>query len=106
MNHNVGIRARVHVNQHIIRANGKRPAEEAEPCLTVKSSRANLYAFVAVLLDENGNEAARVVYDPVGLDCGAKCYIETHNGVRLENMNGEEEYKRYQELGGTVCPTT
>tara|TARA_R110000787_G_scaffold134333_2_gene246707 strand:+ start:198 stop:512 length:315 start_codon:yes stop_codon:yes gene_type:complete len=95
----------IHVNQHVIRANSKRPVEEAEPCLTVKSSReGNRYAYKVAILDENGKEVARVVYDPVGLSCGSKCYIVTHNGVRLENMNGEEESKRYQDLGGTVCP--
>jgi len=75
----------VHVNQHKIRANKKRPAGEAEPVLTVKTYKDNRYATEAVIRDENGREVARVVYRPhKPLGCGAHCWIETQLKVDVE----------------------
>jgi hypothetical protein len=68
----------IHVNQHVIKANFKRPVEEAEPCLTVKTYKNNQYAREAIIRDSEGREVARVVYRPdKPLSCGAHCWIET-----------------------------
>jgi hypothetical protein len=70
----------IHVNQHVIRRNGKTGGRA--PCLTVKSGKSNTYAHEAIILDAEGNEAARVVYRAdKPLSCGAKVWIETQNGV-------------------------
>ena len=70
----------VHVNQHRIKSNKKTGA--IEPVLTVKTYRDNRYANDAIILDQNGNEVARVVYRPnKPLSCGAHCWIETQNIV-------------------------
>jgi len=73
----------IHVNQHIIKSNRKH--QKSEPVLTVKTYKSNDYAHEAVILDEDGNEVARVVYRPhKPLSCGAHVWIETHNQVQLE----------------------
>ena len=70
----------IHVNQHIIRRNGK--TGEREPVLTCKSGRSNTYAHEAIIRDVEGREVARVVYRPDHpLACGAKVWIETANSV-------------------------
>ncbi len=79
----------IHVNQHVIKANRKH--SKNDPVLTVKGYRggnkthtSNLYAHEAILLDEAGNEVARVVYRPNDpLPCGAQVWIETENEVSL-----------------------
>jgi hypothetical protein len=72
----------IHVNQHVIKANRKRPVEEAAPCLTVKTYKSNDYANEAIIRDSNGLEVARVVYRPhAPLSCGAHCWIETNLSV-------------------------
>lgn len=62
---------RIHVNQHVIRANRKHG--EHEPPLTIKTSRANTRA------DEVRVEGpSTVVYSPDRpLACGARVWIET-----------------------------
>ncbi len=73
----------IHVNQHIIKANTKNGTDE--PCLTVKTYKDNRYTSAAVILDKDGNEAARIVYSPhKPLSCGARCWIETQNEVEVE----------------------
>lgn len=70
----------IHVNQHIIRSNKKTGTRE--PCLTIKTYKTNVYAHEAVILDDRGEEVAKVVYDPdKPLSCGARCWIETKNEV-------------------------
>ena len=70
----------IHVNQHIIRRNGK--TSEREPVLTCKCGRHNTYAHEAIIRDAEGREVARVVYRPDHpLSCGAKVWIETTNSV-------------------------
>lgn len=67
----------VHVNQHVIRANGKTGARD--PVLTVKRGRTNEYAH-EVLIDG----PCKIVYSPdKPLSCGAKVWIETQSGVQL-----------------------
>ena len=70
----------IHVNQHIIRKNTKN--KTSDPCLTVKTYKDNRYAHEAIIIDDNGNEVAKVVYSPhKPLSCGARCWIETQNEV-------------------------
>ena len=50
--------------------------------LTVKSYKDNKYTHEAVILGDDGEEVARVVYRPSKpLSCGAHCWIETKNKV-------------------------
>jgi hypothetical protein len=76
----LGVMARtiIHVNQHIVRKNGKTGSRD--PVLTVKQGRKNTYATAAEVLGP-----CRVVYSPdCPLSCGAKVWIETDAEVRLE----------------------
>lgn len=67
----------IHVNQHVIRRNGKTGSRD--PVLTVKQGRKNTYATAAEVLGP-----CRVVYSPDDpLSCGAKVWIETDAEVRL-----------------------
>ena len=75
----------IHVNQHVIKANKKRPLDETEPVLTVKTYKSNRYAKDAIIRDSDGQEVARVVYRPhKPLSCGAHCWIETQLDVDTE----------------------
>ena len=79
----------IHVNQHVIRKNIK--YKTSEPCLTVKTYKDNRYAHEAVILDLEGKEVAKIVYRPhEPLSCGARCWIETQNTVKVV-MEGENE---------------
>ncbi len=73
----------IHVNQHVIRSNGKEAdADRHEPPLTVKTYKENRKGMEAIIYDDDGREAARVVYRPESpLPCGAKVWIETANDV-------------------------
>ena len=54
------------------------------PVLTCKHRKENNYAHEAIILDNDGNECARVIYRPDNpLSCGAKVWIETYNEVNL-----------------------
>lgn len=66
---------RIHVNQHIIKANRK--SEVKQPPLTVKTYKENLKAFEVVI-----EGPSRVVYSPDRpLSCGATLWIETSSEV-------------------------
>jgi len=67
----------IHVNQHVIRRNGK--TGDRHPVLTVKQGRTNTYATSVEVLGP-----CRVVYSPdCPLHCGAKVWIETDSEVVL-----------------------
>lgn len=67
----------IHVNQHIVRKNGKTGSRD--PVLTVKQGRTNTYATTVEVLGPS-----RVVYSPDRpLSCGAKVWIETDAEVVL-----------------------
>lgn len=67
----------VHVNQHVIRANGKTGADD--PVLTVKTYKSNRYAHEVAI-----HGASRIVYSPdKPLSCGAKVWIETEAEVEV-----------------------
>lgn len=72
------MRTIIHVNQHVIRSNGKTGERKAP--LTVKTYKSNTYAM-SVSIDG----PSRVVYSPdKPLSCGAKVWIETHANVTIE----------------------
>lgn len=68
---------RVHVNQHVIRANAKNGT--SHPVLTVKHGRDNL------ICDEVSiNGPSTVVYRPCSpLSCGARVWVETTSEVEV-----------------------
>lgn len=69
------MKTRIHVNQHIIRANKKNGTNL--PTLTVKQGRTNTYAHEVELTGP-----ARVIYRPdKPLACGARVWIETDSPV-------------------------
>lgn len=72
---------RIHVNQHVIKANRKNGTNVAP--LTVKSSKGNDYGHT-VVISRGGQELARVVYQPENpLSCGAHVWIETKEQVDI-----------------------
>jgi hypothetical protein len=73
---------RIHVNQHVIRAN--RRAARLAPPLSVKTYKANAYAFE---IEVHG--PCRIVYSPEQpLPCGARVWIETAGHVTLHDGSG------------------
>lgn len=65
----------VHVNQHVIKANGKTGARD--PVITVKTYKKNTYAHEVEI-----KGPCRVIYSPdKPLSCGAKVWIETEHEV-------------------------
>ena len=72
----------LHVNQHRIRANIHRSAEDREPVLTVRTYKGMEYANEVAILDDEGEVVVKVVYRPdKPLSCGARVWIETHADV-------------------------
>ena len=68
------MKAKIHVNQHVIRANKKRPGvlKFQHPPLTVKTYKSNEYAY-----DVQIDGPSKVVYAPESpLSCGAHVWIE------------------------------
>lgn len=71
------MKKRIHVNQHVIRANAKNGTND--PVITVKTSKSNHYTYAAEI-----DGFSRVVYSPdKPLSCGAKVWIETDAPVAL-----------------------
>lgn len=72
------MKTRIHVNQHIIRANARTEDRDLhEPPLTVKDYKRNRKAFSVEVLGPS-----RLVYSPnKPLSCGAKVWIETESEV-------------------------
>lgn len=69
------MKRRIHVNQHIIRKNGKTGEREAP--LTVKTYKENILCHEVEILGP-----AKVIYSPEKpLSCGAKVWIETDSEV-------------------------
>ena len=68
----------IHVNQHIIKSNAK--GETDLPPLTVKDYKQNRKARRVIILGP-----CEVVYSPDNpLSCGARCWVETHSEVEIE----------------------
>lgn len=69
---------RIHINQHVIKANAK--SGDRNPVITVKTSKSNQYAHAVHIMG-----GSTVVYSPdKPLSCGAKVWIETNAEVVLE----------------------
>lgn len=64
----------IHVNQHVVRANKKKG--EDNPPITVKTYKSNTYCKSVEI-----EGPAIVKYDPKGLSCGARVWIETQSKV-------------------------
>jgi hypothetical protein len=74
------MKTKIHVNQHIIKANNKTGA--TDPPLTVKTGKNNTKCNRADIIID-GKIIASVVYKPEDpLACGARCWIETQHQVQ------------------------
>ena len=70
---------RIHVNQHMIRANAKEGLDN--PIFTVKTYKENNYGHKVNILGPS-----KLVYSPdKPLSCGAKVWIETDSEVTIIN---------------------
>ena len=75
---------RVHVNQHVIRANAKHGKND--PVFTIKSRGKNTYAHSVRVIGE-----MELVYAPDDpLSCGAKVWIETKGDIVVTNDTTKE----------------
>jgi hypothetical protein len=71
--------ARIHVNQHVIKANAKNG--ENNPIFTIKQGGKNTYAHNVKVVGE-----MELVYSPhKPLSCGAKVWIETKGDIKLDD---------------------
>lgn len=72
---------KIHINQHVIRANKKNGTNN--PVITVKTSKSNTYASEVEILG-----TSKLVYRPdKPLSCGARVWIETASKVILDGTN-------------------
>ena len=70
--------ARIHVNQHVIKANAK--YGENNPVFTIKQGGKNTYAYNVKVVGE-----MELVYSPhKPLSCGAKVWIETRGDITVD----------------------
>ena len=70
--------ARIHVNQHVIKANAKNG--ENNPVFTIKQGGKNTYAHNVKFIGE-----MELVYSPdKPLNCGAKVWIETRGDIEVD----------------------
>ena len=70
--------ARIHVNQHVIKANAK--YGENNPVFTIKQGGKNTYAYNVRVVGE-----MELVYSPhKPLSCGAKVWIETRGDIKVD----------------------
>ena len=70
--------ARIHVNQHVIKANAK--YGENNPVFTIKQGGKNTYAYNVRVVGE-----MELVYSPhKPLSCGAKVWIETRGDITVD----------------------
>lgn len=73
--------ARIHVNQHVIKANAK--SGERNPVFTIKQGGKNTYATRVKVVGE-----MELVYSPdKPLSCGAKVWIETRGDIELATVD-------------------
>ena len=71
---------RIHINQHILRANRK-TTEPPKPVITVKSHKANTYGFKVEI-----DGPSEVIYRPEKpLSCGAILWVETRAPVIIDD---------------------
>ena len=73
------MKKRIHINQHVIRANAKNGTND--PVITVKTYKENITAHRVEI-----EGPSSVVYSPdKPLNCGARVWIETDSRVGWEN---------------------
>jgi len=78
--------ARIHVNQHVIKANAK--YGENNPVFTIKQGGKNTYAFNVKVKGE-----MELVYSPdKPLSCGAKVWIETRGDIQLDGKQVDTNF--------------
>jgi hypothetical protein len=78
--------ARIHVNQHVIKANAKNG--ENNPIFTVKQGGNNTYAHNVKVKGE-----MELVYSPdKPLSCGAKVWIETRGDIELDGKRDDTNF--------------
>ena len=72
--------ARIHVNQHVIKANAK--SGDRNPVFTIKQGGKNTYATRVKVVGE-----MELVYSPdKPLSCGAKVWIETRGDIIIDDQ--------------------
>jgi hypothetical protein len=72
------MKTKIHVNQHVIKANAK--SGNRDPVFTIKTYKSNEYASSVCI-----HGPSTVVYSPdKPLSCGAKVWIETDSEVTWE----------------------
>ena len=77
--------ARIHVNQHVIKANAK--YGENNPVFTIKQGGKNTYAYNVKVKGE-----MELVYSPhKPLSCGAKVWIETRGDIELDKSSDTKD---------------
>ena len=78
--------ARIHVNQHVIKANAK--YGENNPVFTIKQGGKNTYAYNVKVVGE-----MELVYSPdKPLSCGAKVWIETRGDIQLDGKQVDTNF--------------
>lgn len=91
--------ARIHVNQHVIKANAK--YGENNPVFTIKQGGKNTYAHNVKVVGE-----MELVYSPdKPLSCGAKVWIETRGKIELDGKIAHTS-SEFQTSNISVKPTT
>ena len=77
--------ARIHVNQHVIKANAK--YGENNPVFTIKQGGKNTYAYNVKVVGE-----MELVYSPdKPLSCGAKVWIETRGDIQFDKSSDTKD---------------
>ena len=77
--------ARIHVNQHVIKANAKNG--ENNPIFTIKQGGKNTYAYNVKVVGE-----MELVYSPdKPLSCGAKVWIETRGDIEIDKSSDTKD---------------
>ena len=84
--------ARIHVNQHVIKANAKNG--ENNPIFTIKQGGKNTYAHNVKVKGE-----MELVYSPdKPLSCGAKVWIETRGDIELDGKRDDTSFNKDDRL--------
>ena len=84
--------ARIHVNQHVIKANAK--SGDRNPVFTIKQGGKNTYATRVKVKGE-----MELVYSPdKPLSCGAKVWIETRGEIELDGKRDDTSLNKNNKL--------
>lgn len=75
----------VNINRQVIDRNTKNPEQPPEPPIRVQRGKSGkaVYANEIAVLDAQGNEVARFIYDPQNkiVACGARLVLVAHHGA-------------------------